>query len=54
VLLECNPILKSELTAAATQLFSRDVRKWSAFFSTWTIALLAIHTPVSPRVTIRT
>src|SRR6266702_6757133 len=31
VLPECNPILGSQLTAAATQLFSRDVRKRPAY-----------------------
>jgi len=47
VLPECNPILGSQLTAAATQLFSRDVRKRPAYvlcFSTRTIALRATHT----------
>jgi len=42
VLPECNPILGSPLTAAATQVFSRDVRKRPAYvlcFSTRTIAL---------------
>src|SRR5712692_6286135 len=42
VLPGCNPILGSPLTAAATQVFSRDVRKRPAYvlcFSTCTIAL---------------
>ncbi len=47
VLPGCNPILGSQLTAEATQLFSRDVRKRPAYvlcFSTRTIALRATHT----------
>src|SRR2546425_12486452 len=46
VLPECNSIPESQLTAAATQLFSRDVRKRPAYvlcFSTCTIALRATH-----------
>src|SRR5438128_3662358 len=46
VLPECNSIPESQLTAAAMQLFSRDVRKRPAYvlcFSTCTIALRATH-----------
>ena len=44
VLPECNPILGSQLTAAATQLFSRDVQKRLAYVLCFSTRTKVSHT----------
>src|SRR6266498_550813 len=44
VLPECNPILGSQLTAAATQLFIRDVRKRLAYVLCFSTRTKVSHT----------
>src|SRR6266567_286395 len=49
VLPECNPILGSQLTAAATQLFSRDVRKRPAYVLCFSTRMIALRQELVPR-----